>query len=88
MELGTVIHAFNLEMLLKRESLVGGKMCHEDCIGFNFVLKIELDCWLLKKQIWCASRVPAAGALLLLLAFNNWDIGDLIECNIKIGFKE
>jgi len=40
MELGTVIHAFNLEVLLERESLVGGKMCHEDCIGFNLVLKI------------------------------------------------
>ena len=68
MELGTVIHAFYLEVLLERESLVGGKMCHEDCIGFKLVLKIELDCRLLKKQIWCAN---------LLSAFNNWDKGDL-----------
>ena len=68
MEFSTVIHAFNLEVLLERESLVWGKMCHEDCIGFNLVLKIELDCWLLKKQIWCAN---------LLSAFNNWDKGDL-----------
>ena len=68
MEPGAVIHAFDLQVLLEEKSLVGVKMCHKGCIRFNLVFKMEPECWLLKKQIWCAN---------LLLAFNNWNKGDL-----------